>query len=302
MEQRDDLLALAGRNVVVLGVADESSIAWGIARAFSAHQARVTIGYQQRFFSRVRLLLKEYPEIRGSRCDVLNEAELSAFFAPFREDPIDVLVHSIASAPAEAFTRNPSEVSLEALDSTINVSALSLLRVVQFAKPSLRPWSSVVTLSFQAASRAFPPYGMMGVAKAALESIVRYLALELGRDRIRVNAISPAPLETLSAYGEMMAISGDPDALGKIRGNLISNAFAEADQKTAGSRDTRGIEWLQAVGSHVRRAWALQSPIEEPVTKEDVAGCALFLGSQLSAKITGQVIHVDSGFSSSCIV
>src|SRR5436305_5279935 len=104
-----------GKNVVVLGVADESSIAWGIAKAFADHGGRVYIGYQQKFFSRVRLLMLENPKIQGDRCDVLRDEEMSAFFARFRQDPIDVLVHAIAFAPPEMFTAPASSVSLDAL-------------------------------------------------------------------------------------------------------------------------------------------------------------------------------------------
>jgi len=297
MEQLQDALALDGKNVVVLGVADESSIAWGIAKAFAAHRARVMIGYQQRFFSRVRLLLERSPAIRGCRCDVTNEAELGTFFEPFSGDPIDVLVHSIAYAPPEVFTKLPSEVSAEARERTMAVSALSLSRVIRFAKPALAPWSSVITMSFQASSRAVPAYGMMGVAKSALESLVRYLALELGRDRIRVNAISPGPVETLAGYGEIMAVSGDPESLKRQRGSAME-AFRKADEQTAGMAHSRGPEWLQAVARNVQNAVAAQCAIQETVSKEDVAGCALFLGSRLSSKITGQVIHVDCGLSS----
>jgi len=302
MAPLDDRLGLTGKKVVVLGVADESSIAWGIARAFAAHGARVTIGYQQRFFSRVRLLLKDCPEISGARCDVLNQEELAAFFAPFQSSAIDILVHSIAYAPAEVFTRPPSEVEVAALDQMMDISAVSLLRVIRVAKLALRPWSSVMTMSFQAAGRAFPAYGLMGVAKSALESLVRYLALELGKDRIRVNAISPGPVETLAAYGEMLAISNDAEAVERIRGDLVKGAFREANEQVAGRAEPRGLEWLQAVETHVRRTFAVRSAIEESVSKEDVAGCALFLGSRLSTKITGQVIHVDAGLSSSFIV
>lgn len=302
MEAHDDLLGLAGKSVIVLGVADESSIAWGIARAFAAHGARVTIGYQQKFFSRVRMLLKDRPEIAGSRCDVLNEEELGSFFAPFRATGIDVLIHSIAYAPPEAFTRDPSEVSIATLDQTMTVSTMSLLRVIRFSKPALHPWSSVVAMSAQAATRAVPLYGMMGVAKSALESVIRYLAIELGRDRIRVNAISPTPVETLAAYGEMMAFAGEPAALDRPVGNLVREAFSRASAQTAGSAEPQGPEWLHAVAENIRQGVAIRCPIQEPVSKEDVAGCALFLGSRLSTKITGQVIHVDSGLSTSFIV
>ncbi len=298
----ENRLGLAGKNVVVLGVADESSIAWGIARAFASHGARVTIGYQQKFFSRVRLLLKQWPDVSGCRCDVLNEGELTSFFAPFQSAGIDVLVHSIAYAPPEAFTRDPSQVGMEAVAQTMDITALSLLRVIRVAKPAFRPWSSVMAMSFQAASRAFPAYGMMGVAKSALESIIRYLALELGRNRVRVNAISPGAVETLASYGEVLAITSDSEAVKNIRGNLVKDTMAAGDREVPGGSKTRSLEWVQAVEKQLRQTLAARCAIEETVCQEDVAGCALFLGSQLSAKITGQVIHVDAGLSSSLIM
>jgi len=302
MEPLEDRLGLAGKNVVVLGVADESSIAWGIATAFASHGARVTIGYQQKFFSRVRLLLKQRPDVSGSRCDVLNQGELASFFAPFQETGMDILVHSIAYAPPEAFTRDPSEVGTAVLDQTMDITALSLLRVIRVAKPALRPWSSVMAMSFQAASRAFPVYGMMGVAKSALESIIRYLAVELGQDRIRVNAISPGPVETLASYGEVLAITSDSRAIENIRGSLVKDTIAAGDREVPGGSETRSLEWVQAVERHLRKTVAAICPIEDSISPEDVAGCALFLGSRLSAKITGQVIHVDAGLSSSLII
>ena len=189
-----------------------------------------------------------------------------------------------------------------AIDQTVDISATSLLRVIRVAKPALRPWSSVMAMSFQAANRAFPAYGLMGVAKSALESVVRYLALELGRNRIRVNAISPGPIETLSSYGEVLAISSDAEAVKRFRGDLVEASIRHADEQVTGRAETRSLEWLQAVESHVKRTIAARSAIEEPVCKEDVAGCALFLGSRLSSKITGQVIHVDAGLSSCLIV
>jgi enoyl-[acyl-carrier protein] reductase I len=159
-----------------------------------------------------------------------------------------------------------------------------------------------MAMSFQAAARAFPGYGMMGVAKSALESIIRYLALELGKGRIRINAISPGPVDTLAAYGEILAVSSDPDAIANMRGNLIRDVIAAADRAVAGNSETRSPEWLQAAERQLRQTFAARCAIEETVSKEDIAGCALFLGSRLSTKITGQVIHVDAGLSSSLII
>jgi enoyl-[acyl-carrier protein] reductase I len=293
-----DLLGLAGRNAVVLGVADESSIAWGIARALVRAGARVHVGYQQRFFSRVRLLVREEQVASAERCDVLDESELAAFFGRFEDDPLDVLVHAIAHAPPEAFTRPPSAVGADAFAGTLDVSVQSLARVVGFAKPYLREWASVVTLSFQAASRALPMYGTMGVAKAALESLVRYLAIELGERRIRVNAISPGPVETLSALGPAIAFMRDPDALERQRGTAFRDAL-ELSRRDEG-RDE--LEQASSAWASVQRELAARSAIPETITQDDVGACAAFLASDLSRKITGQVIHVDCGLSTSMIL
>jgi enoyl-[acyl-carrier protein] reductase I len=290
-----DFLGLAGRNAVVLGVADESSIAWGITRALVRAGARVHIGYQQRFFSRVRLLVRDEPVASAERCDVLDEGELAAFFGRFEDDPLDVLVHAIAHAPPEAFTEPPSGVGAEAFAGTLDVSVQSLARVVAFAKPHLREWASVVTLSFQAASRALPMYGTMGVAKAALESLVRYLAIELGERRIRVNAISPGPVETLSALGPAIAFMRDPAALERQRGAAFRDALEAGD-----GRDE--LELASSVWASFQREVAARSAIPETITQEDVGACAAFLASDLSRKITGQVIHVDCGLSTSMIL
>jgi enoyl-[acyl-carrier protein] reductase I len=290
---------VAGKNVVVLGVGDESSIAWTIARAFADREARVHIGYQQRFFSRVRLLLRDFPAIQGARCDVLQDAELTAFFDRFRDDPIDVLVHSIAYGPPEAFTEEPSAVSREALAQTLEVSASSLATVVRYAKPNLREWSSVITLTFQASSRAMPLYGMMGVAKATLESLVRYLALELGGRRVRVNAISAGAIQTVAATGEVLAFMRNPEALRHTRGSLLLDALEEAEADCDRGRDE--LEVAREVWKRVQARFARRSCIECLVTQQDVAGAALFLGSDLARKITAQVIHVDMGLSASTI-
>jgi enoyl-[acyl-carrier protein] reductase I len=289
-------MGLEGKNVVVLGVADESSIAWGIAKAFADHGARVNIGYQQKFFSRVRLLMLENPAVQGDRCDVLKDDEMTAFFERFRQNPIDVLVHAIAFGPTELFTEYPSNVGLDAFLQSINVSAHSLIKVVHYAKPFLREWGSVITLTYQASERAEPGYGLMGVAKSALESMVRYLAFELGASKIRVNAVSPGPIETVAALGILGAFLRSPEALDRQRGNIFRTALEKARQQ-GGFPDE--ITLLKAAWKNFQHQVAEKCPIEATVSKEDAAQCALFLGSDYSRKITGQVIHVDCGFSTS---
>jgi enoyl-[acyl-carrier protein] reductase I len=295
-------LGLERKDVVVLGVADETSIAWGIAESFLQCGARVTIGYQQKFFSRVRLLFQKYQRLQGARCDVLNDAELKAFFDSLGDRQIDVLVHAIAYGPPEIFTRPPSEVETEASLQSMLISAFSLPKIVRFAKPRLANWSSVMALSFQASERATPFYGMMGVSKSALESLARYLAVELGELKARVNIISSGPVETLAAMGIILAFSRDPEALNRIPGSLLREAMQAATSENRGLRETDELAWAKAVWGHVQKTFAHHCPLNEPICKEDIAGCALFLGSDLSRKITGQVVRVDCGLSSSLMI
>jgi len=286
-------MGLEGKNVVVLGVADESSLAWAIAKRFAEHGAHVFIGYQQKFFSRVRLLLLHNPGVQGDRCDVTNDAELTNFFARFQNNPIDVLVHAIAFAPNELFTEPASSASAEAFAQSIAISAHSLLKTVRFAKPNLREWGSVITLTYQASERAEASYGLMGVSKSALESAVRYLALELGRGKIRVNALSPGPIETVAATGIMGAFLRNPDALESQRARV----FQAAIELARAENHPDPIATASAAWKHFQALVAKRCAIEETVTKEDVADSALFLGSDYSRKITGQLLHIDCGLS-----
>jgi enoyl-[acyl-carrier protein] reductase I len=287
-------MGVEAKNVIVLGVADESSLAWAIAKRFADHGARVFIGYQQKFFSRVRLLLRDNPGVQGDRCDVLNEEELANFFARFRDNPIDVLVHAIAFAPNEMFTQPPSDTSADSFCQSLTVSAHSLCKAVRFAKPNLRDWGSVITLTYQASQRAEASYGLMGVSKSALESAVRYLALELGGRKIRVNAISAGPIETVAATGIMGAFLRNPEALDRQRARVFQQAIEMA---RAQGPYADAIELAKASWKQFQEILAKRCAIEEIVSKEDVADCALFLASPYSRKITAQVIHVDCGLS-----
>jgi enoyl-[acyl-carrier protein] reductase I len=286
-------MGLEGKNVVVLGVADESSLAWAIAKRFAEHGARVFIGYQQKFFSRVRLLLMHNPGVQGDRCDILNDEELTNFFARFQSNPIEVLVHAIAFAPNELFTEPASACSAEAFCQSLTVSAHSLCKTVRFAKPHLKEWGSVITLTYQASERAEASYGLMGVSKSALESAVRYLALELGQKKVRVNALSPGPIETVAATGIMGAFLRNPDALQRQR----ARAFEEAIRIARAENHPDPLAVASAAWKHFQDLCAKRCAIEETVSKEDVADSALFLGSDYSRKITGQIIHIDCGLS-----
>jgi enoyl-[acyl-carrier protein] reductase I len=289
-----------GKNVIVLGVADENSIAWAIARTFRAHGASVWIGYQQKFFSRVRLLLRQYGDVQAGRCDVTDDAEMAAFFAPFQDTPIDVLVHAVAFAAPALFTRPPSAAEPATFAQSQHISALSLASAVRHAKPHLREWGSVMALTFQASERALPMYGLMGVSKATLESLVRYLALELGELNARVNAISAGPVETPAATSILGAFLSDPAALIMLRRSIVHTAVDAARHELGDGADA--VEYASAAWRHVQEGFAQRSAIQERISAQDVADCALFLGSDYSRKITGQVVNVDCGFSSTLII
>ncbi len=286
-------MGLDGKNVVVLGVADESSLAWAIAKRFAEHGANVFIGYQQKFFSRVRLLLLQNPGVQGDRCDIEKDEEITSFFARFENNPVDVLVHAIAFAPNELFTEPASQASADNFCRSLTISAHSLCKAVRFAKPNLREWGSVITLTYQASERAEASYGLMGVSKSALESAVRYLALELGVKKIRVNALSPGPIETVAATGIMGAFLRNPQALDQQRARI----FQQAIQLAQSENHPDPLATASAAWKHFQDICARRCAIEETVSKEDVADSALFLGSDYSRKITGQILHIDCGLS-----
>lgn len=286
---------LTGKTAVVLGVADRESLAWAIARNLVQAGATVVVGYQHKFFSRVSLLLKEEPSIRGQRCDILNPDELEEFFQKFSRNGLDILVHSIAFGPVSIFTNPPSEVSASDFSETLEISAHSLAKVVRFSKPFLNPAASVVTLSFQASQRAMPFYGMMGVAKAALESLVRYLAVELGRDGVRVNAVSAGPVETLAALSEIVAIKRNPGILTQISDPGLRQVFEE--MTTQLGQDSDEIEFAKACWRKIQEKFAQKSALTEILSADDVAQAVLFFASDASKKITGQILNVDCGYS-----
>jgi len=294
---------LNGKTIAVLGVADRESLAWKIAVSLKRCGATVIIGYQQKFYSRVRLLLEEEPEIKGCRLDVLNADEVDAFFEQelVRSRGLDGLVHSIAFGPPSVFSRPPSEVSARDFSETLDISVHSLSRVVRSASAALNPQASIVTLSFQASQRAMPLYGMMGVAKSALESLVRYLAIEMGQRGIRVNAVSPGPIETLAALSEIVALKRDPGALERLSLGRVTSLMAELGGDQASSTSTepseQDLDFARSVWGKIQEEIASRSAIRQTLQGEDVTGTVEFLLGNGSRKMTGQVLTVDCGFS-----
>ena len=195
------MLELNRKVALIFGVASESSIAWAIAERFAAQGAKIILGYQFRFHSRIKDLAPKLPNLLFyERCDVTNEIETRAFFAKIRQ-PIDIVVHSIAYAPAATFEKPLADATPEEFGTALTVSSYSLSKIVHHSLPHMKHGGSVMTLSYLGGQRACANYKVMGVAKAALEAYVRGLAFELGPKGIRVNAISPGPIKTIAASG-----------------------------------------------------------------------------------------------------
>jgi len=199
-EYHRGMLNLNGKNALIFGVASEDSIAWSIAKTLHAAGASISLGYQQRFKSRILQLVRggEVPVDFYERCDVTDEGELTHFFDSY-DKPIDILVHSIAYANPETFGKRISDVGQEHFAEALVTSAYSLLPLVRKARGKMSPNSSVMTMTYLGGQRVVANYKLMGIAKAALEASVRELASDVGPDGIRVNAISAGPIKTLAA-------------------------------------------------------------------------------------------------------
>lgn len=249
------MISLAGKRILVLGVASAESIAWATAQGLAHCGAEVHISYQQRFRSRVMQLLNEVPGlIAGAhRCDVTNDAEIQQMFQAIG-GPLHSLIHGVGYAPPETFGKPIYEVTPDEFSQAALISAHSLLRVTRFALPFMVAGSSITTLTYLGGQRVVPGYRMMGIAKAALEATVRELAVDVGHHGVRVNAVSAGPVATLSA----MALPSFSTML---------------------------------------EQYPRISPLHAPITTHDVAKMCAFLCSDLSDKVTGQVLFVDAGYS-----
>ena len=247
---------MAGKRGLVMGVANDRSIAWGIARAVAAQGAEVAFTYQgEALEKRVRPLAESVGGRHVLPCDVADDASVDAAFKALEDDwgGLDFLVHAIGYADKQylrgRYLDTPRDAFLQALD----ISCYSFVSVCRRAVPLMRPGGSLLTMSYLGAERVTPHYNVMGVAKAALEASVRYLAADLGGAGIRVNAISAGPIKTLAASG-----------IGDFRYIL---------------------KWNQ-----------LNAPLRRNVTIEDVGGAGLYLLSDLGSGVTGEVHHVDCGY------
>jgi enoyl-[acyl-carrier protein] reductase I len=247
---------LEGKKALIFGVANDHSIAWGIARAF--HEEGATLGFssvESLVERRVRPLAASIGSTWVEPCDVQDDAQIAAVFEKWRaaHGTLDILVHALAFAKREDLEGGFVDTSRDGFALALDVSAYSLVALTREARPLLHPGSSVMTLTYYGAEKVVANYNVMGVAKAALEASVRYLAADLGPDGVRVNAISAGPVRTLAAAG----IAGFKRMYG---------SFAET------------------------------APLRANITPEDVGRTALYLASDLSTAVTGEVIYVDGGF------
>lgn len=206
------MINLSGRHAVIFGVASEESLAWGVAKQLQLAGCRISLGYQHRFKSRVRQLVKsgDVPVAYWERCDVTCPDETAKFFQHL-EGPVDILVHSVAYANPDSLGKPFSHLEQQDFISAMTASAYSLVPVSRAAMPLMTRGGSILAMSYLGGHRVVANYKLMGVAKAALEAIVRELAVELGPHGVRVNAISAGPVKTLAAsqvprFDEMMKV------------------------------------------------------------------------------------------------
>jgi enoyl-[acyl-carrier protein] reductase I len=247
---------MAGKRGLIMGVANDRSIAWGIAQSLHAHGAELAFTYLgEAFRKRVAPLVEPMKPAALLDCDVSNQAALDAAFAKLGEvwDSIDFLVHAVAFSDRDQLKGRYVDTTAENFTMTMNVSCYSFTAAAQRAEKMMTNGGSMLTLTYYGAEKVMPHYNVMGVAKAALEASVRYLAEDLGKKKIRVNALSAGPIRTLAAAG-----------IGDFRYMLKWNEF--------------------------------NAPLRRTVSIADVGDAALFLLSDLSRGMTGEIMHVDAGY------
>ncbi|WBY16996.1 enoyl-ACP reductase FabI [Erythrobacteraceae bacterium WH01K] len=248
---------MAGKRGLIMGLANNKSLAWGIAKQLADQGAELAFSYQgDALAKRVKPLAQELGSDFTFECDVSDMDSLDAAFATLAErwDSLDFVIHAIGYSDKNELRGKYVDTSLDNFLTTMNISAYSLVAVAQRAATMMpETGGSIVTLSYYGAEKVIPHYNVMGVAKAALEASVRYLANDLGPDGIRVNAISAGPIKTLAASG-----------IGDFRYILKWNEY--------------------------------NAPMRRNVSIEDVGGAGLYLCSDLSAGVTGEVHHVDAGY------
>ena len=247
---------MTGKRGLIMGVANDRSIAWGIARVLRKHGAELAFTYQgEALAKRVKPLAESVNSSMVFPCDVTDDESIDRVFASIGRswDGLDFLVHAIAYSDREELKGQFLNTSRDNFVRSLDISCYSFTAVAQRAVPMMRNGGSLLTLTYYGAERVMPHYNVMGVAKAALEASVRYLASDLGEHSVRVNALSAGPIKTLAASG-----------IGDFRYILKWNEF--------------------------------NSPLRRNVSLDQVGNAALYLLSDLSAAVTGEVHHVDSGY------
>jgi len=247
---------MAGKKGLIMGLANDKSLAWGIAKALHAQGAELAFSYQgEALEKRVRPLAEQLGSDFLIPCDVSDMDLLDATFDALRDrwGTLDFVVHAIGFSDKNELRGLYVDTSLENFLLTMNISAYSFVAVAKRARAMMPNGGSLLTLSYYGAEKVIPHYNVMGVAKSALETSVKYLAVDLGRDNIRVNAISAGPIKTLAASG-----------IGDFR--------------------------------YIMKWNELNSPLKRNTTIEDVGGAGLYLLSDLSSGVTGETHHVDCGY------
>ena len=253
------MLNLTGKNALVTGIANNRSIAWGIAQQLHKAGANLGVTYlpdeKGRFEKKVKELVEPLSPSIYLPCDVQNDAQVAETFEAIAKQwgKLDILIHCLAFANKDALSGDFSQVSRSDFTQALEISTYSLTQLAAAAKPLMTEGGSIVTLTYLGGVKVIPNYNVMGIAKAGLEMSVRYLAGELGPSNIRVNAISAGPIRTLASS----AVGGILDMI-----------------------------------HHVEQV----APLRRTVTQLEVGNAAAFLCSDLSSGITGQVLYVDAGY------
>ena len=245
-----------GKRGLIMGLANDRSLAWGIARALGGQGAELAFSYQgESLEKRVRPLAEQLGSDILIDCDVSDMPALDRSFATLKErwETLDFVVHAIGYSDKNELRGKFVDTSLDNFLMTMNISVYSFVAVAQRARPMMRPGGALLTLTYYGAEKVIPHYNVMGLAKSALETSVKYLAMDLGPEGIRVNAISAGPIKTLAASG-----------IGDFRYIMKWNEY--------------------------------NSPLRRNVTIEDVGGAGLYLLSDLASGVTGEIHHVDAGY------
>ncbi len=247
---------MQGKRGLIMGLANDKSLAWGISKQLADQGAELAFSYQgEALEKRVRPLAESLGSDFCFDCDVGDMARLDDAFANLKQrwDGLDFIVHAIGFSDKNELRGGYVDTSLDNFLMTMNISVYSFCAVAQRARTMMKPGGAMLTLSYYGAEKVIPHYNVMGVAKAALETSVKYLAADLGPEGIRVNAISAGPIKTLAASG-----------IGDFRYIMKWNEY--------------------------------NSPLRRNVTIEDVGGAGLYLLSDLASGVTGEIHHVDAGY------